>query len=263
MLEPRHSASFDPLAGLEPARFPPLLGAALEYDGGTTLDWHSHPVGQLVYAASGTMRIESRMALYIVPPLMAVWVPAGLEHAITMQGPVAMRTLYLRPGRAALPPQACAVLRVAPLLRELSRALGASAAPPSRTRYTSLCRLILEELKTAPHQALSLAQPHDRRLAPLVSALLADPGDGRSLTDWSHVLGASARTIERLFLAETRLSFRQWRQQARLLQAVQRLSQGEAVTSIALDLGYASPSAFTYMFRRTLGVAPSHYDRER
>jgi AraC-like DNA-binding protein len=160
-----------------------------------------------------------------------------------------------------LPQGACAVLGVSALLRELILALvalpGAGRQPCSR--LTSLRRLIFEELAAAPRQALGLVPPKDRRVAPLIEALLADPADPRSLADWAARLGASQRTIERIFLAETRLSFRAWRQQARLLQAVLRLAEGQPVTTVALDLGYASPSAFTFMFRRALGVPPSRY----
>jgi len=254
-------AAFDPLADLDPARFPPLVGAAIEYPAGTRLARHDHPVGQLVYAAAGTMRIDSASGLYVVPPLMAVWVPPGLGHAIAMPGRVAMRTLYVRPGLVSLPRDTCAVLGVSALLRELILALVALPGSGRRPgpRLASLRRLILDELRAAPRQALGLVAPRDRRVAPLVEALLAEPGDPRRLADWAARLGASERTIERIFLAETRLSFRAWRQRARLLQAVLRLAEGQPVTTVALDLGYASPSAFTLMFRRALGVPPSRY----
>ncbi len=76
---------------------------------------------------------------------------------------------------------------------------------------------------------------------------------------WGHEVGASARTLARLFLAETGLSFGDWRSRARLLAALPRLAAGEKVTTIALDLGYESPSAFISMFKRALGKTPSTY----
>ena len=101
--------------------------------------------------------------------------------------------------------------------------------------------------------------PHDPRLARICRALGADPGSTRTLEDWGREAGGSGRTLARLFVRETGLTFAAWRQQARLLAALARLAAGEPVTRIALDLGYASPSAFAAMFKRALGAPPSRY----
>jgi AraC-like DNA-binding protein len=115
------------------------------------------------------------------------------------------------------------------------------------------------DLEEAP---LHLPMPRDRRLHGLAEALIADPGDARDLADWSRRAGASERTLARLFVAETGLTFGAWRQRLRLLTAMTRLAAGEPVTTVALDLGYASPSAFTAMFRRRMGAAPTRYLRQ-
>ena len=57
------------------------------------------------------------------------------------------------------------------------------------------------------------------------------------------------------------MSFGAWRQQACLLAALPRLSAGQSITQVALDLGYDSPSAFSTMFRKRLGQAPSDFIR--
>jgi AraC-like DNA-binding protein len=89
--------------------------------------------------------------------------------------------------------------------------------------------------------------------------VLADPADRRTLAAWARPAGASVRTLARLFTRETGMGFRGWRQQVRLLRALERLAAGEAVTTVALDLGYDSPSAFVAMFRRALGTTPGRY----
>ena len=66
----------------------------------------------------------------------------------------------------------------------------------------------------------------------------------------------SARTLYRRFLKETGITLARWKQQARLLESIRRLAAGTPVTRVAVDLGYESPSAFSTMFRRALGVAP-------
>jgi AraC-like DNA-binding protein len=250
--------TFDPLAGIEGPAMPKVLGAAIDYQAGTELARHSHAVGQLIYAAIGSMTVRTEEGLFIVPPLMAVWVAPAVTHAITMRNQVAMRTLYFRPDALPLPDRRCGVLRVSPLLREL---ILARIAEPSteRPRGGALDSLIADEMRTAALEPLALKAPNDRRVRRIVSTLLEQPTDPRSLVDWSRAVGASPRTIERIFLRETHLTFRQWRQQARLLQAVLYLAEGRSVTAVAFDVGYASQSAFTYMFRCALGVAPRHY----
>jgi AraC-like DNA-binding protein len=252
------TGTFDPLAGLEGAAMPRVIGAAIDYRAGTELAWHSHGVGQLIYAAIGSMTVRTEDDLFIVPPLMAVWVAPAVAHAIAMRNRVAMRTLYFRSDALPLPDQRCGVLRVSPLLRELILTRVADGST-ERPLVGALDTLIAYEMQAANFEPLVLKAPNDRRVRRIVAAILEQPADSRSLAEWSRAVGASPRTIERIFLRETLLTFRQWRQQARLLQAVLLLSEDRPVTEVALDVGYGSQSAFTYMFRRALGVAPTRY----
>jgi AraC-like DNA-binding protein len=149
---------------------------------------------------------------------------------------------------------------VTALLREL--VLAATEMPlayDERGRDGRVMRLIMDELRAASDLPLHLPRPADRRLARVCDAILAAPADARPLDAWAEAVGASARTLARRFRAETGMSFAAWRQQARLLESLRRLAAGEAVTKVALDCGYAGPSAFGAMFRRALGVAPSAY----
>jgi len=252
------AGTFDPLAGLEGTAMSRVIGAAIDYRAGTELAWHSHKVGQLIYAAVGSMTVRTEEGLFIVPPLMAVWVAPAVAHAITMRNRVAMRTLYFRSDVLPLPDRRCGVLRVSPLLRELILARVANGAT-ERGHLSALDAVIAHEMRTTNLEPLALKAPNDRRVRRIVARILERPADSPSLAELSRTVGASPRTIERIFLRETHLTFRQWRQQARLLQAVLFLSEGRPVTEVALDVGYASQSAFTYMFRRALGVPPSRY----
>jgi AraC-like DNA-binding protein len=106
---------------------------------------------------------------------------------------------------------------------------------------------------------LHLPLPRDPRLLAITERLTVDPADKRSLAAWARTAGASARTLARLFHRETGLGFAHWRQQARLLRALERLAAGDPVTTVALDLGYEGPSAFIAMFRSRLGATPGRY----
>jgi AraC-like DNA-binding protein len=157
-------------------------------------------------------------------------------------------------------PEDCRVLEVSPLLRELILALAAEPvdyAPEGRGG--DLARLILSELAAMETVPIAVPWPRDRRLQALCTAIMARPGSPRRLEDMALDVGASARTLIRLFPKETGLPYRQWVQQVHLAHAFEMLARGESVGAIARSLGYASPSAFTSMFRRLLGRTPQHY----
>jgi AraC-like DNA-binding protein len=188
-------------------------------------------------------------------------VPAGEMHEIRHCGAVAMRTLYVDRAVADALSRRCCVVEVLPLLRELILAATAQDPdlPDPSGRYPLLEQLILHELAAMPAMPLNLPLPRDRRLAVICEALMAAPERRDTLDEWADRVGASRRTLARHFQAETGMSFATWRQQLRLIEALTRLAAGQPVTLVAQDLGYDSPSAFTAMFHRTLGRAPSRY----
>jgi AraC-like DNA-binding protein len=111
-------------------------------------------------------------------------------------------------------------------------------------------------METVP---IAVPWPRDRRLQALCTDIMAHPASQRRLDDYALDAGASARTLIRLFPRETGLHYRQWVQQVHLAHAFEMLARGESVGRIAQALGYASPSAFTSMFRKLLGKTPQHY----
>ena len=124
-----------------------------------------------------------------------------------------------------------------------SKTAGFWAANPLRRRSFRVCR------------------SHGAAIARICRWIVANPAEETSVTSWSKVVGASERTIIRLFPEETGMTFTRWRQQARLLAAVQMLANDRPVTEIATELGYDSPSAFSAMFRKALGSSPTEYFR--
>ena len=175
-----------------------------------------------------------------------------------------MRSLYLDPSAVPGLPGQCLVLSVSPLLRELI--LEAVRLPPLYELgglEERIMLLILDLIQTLRVTPLDLPTTDEPRLERITRSLIHNPADNRTLEDWGRLVGASGRTLARLFKSRTGLTFRQWRQQIRILEALKRLGQGEPVTAIALDLGYDSPSAFIHMFRKALGQTPGQYFRGR
>ncbi len=237
-----------------------VIGYGRDLDKGDILPFHSHRRAQLVYASNGVMAVTTRSASYVVPPQRAVWMPGGVEHQIDARSAVAMRTLYIDPRAATgLPGEVC-VLQVAPLLRELIvEAVTAGTGYDSDSPQSRIMSVILDQIRNQPVASLALPIPSDPRLSRLVRSLISNPADSRSLDEWANEVGASKRTLVRLFPAHTGMTFRDWRQQRRLLRAVELLTTGETVTSVALEVGYNNTSAFIAMFRRCLGTTPMRY----
>ncbi len=238
----------------------PVAAFAHDYAPGELIPPHRHRRAQLLFAAAGVMRVQTDHGLWVVPPNRAVWLPAGIEHRIACDGTVRMRTLYIRPEAATRLGDACQVVDVPPLLRALIvRAVDLPALYDEDGPDGRLMRVILDQIAALEVAPLHLPMPVHPRLAPILEVLLRHPEDDRGLETWGRQVGASGRTLTRLFQRETGMSFRAWRQQARLLAALTRLAAGKPVTSVALDLGYDSLSAFIAMFRKATGTTPGRY----
>jgi AraC-like DNA-binding protein len=221
---------------------------------------HSHPWVQLLYASEGVMRVRTELGVWIIPPRRALLIAPGVVHELTMLSRVNQRTLYIDTAAGAPHVEGCKVLEVSPLLRELILALSAEPAEyPPGGRGEHLARLILLELQAMETVPIAVPWPRDRRLQALCTDIMDHPGSQRTLEDRAFDAGASARTLIRLFPKETGLHYRQWVQQVHLAHAFEQLARGESVGTIARTLGYASPSAFTSMFRRLLGKTPQDY----
>lgn len=234
------------------------VGFAMDYPDGLASGMHSHPKAQLVYAISGMMRIETPEASFLLPPTKALFLPADAEHSIRMEGAVAMREVLIDRTVASAISAGPRVLTVSPLLRELILAICAEPIDwPLDGRTPHLVALIVYEIRRAKTLMTRLPQLREPRLAPIARAIAENPADPRTLDDWAEVCGASARTLARLFVQDTGLTFGQWRLQARLNAAfVLLMTEGE-IARIARKVGFASQSALGVAFRRTFGLTPA------
>ncbi|CAO3353746.1 AraC family transcriptional regulator [Azospirillum melinis] len=227
-------------------------------------DWHSHRRGQLSCIESGLAHVRTVHGSWLLPPHRAGWLPPGERHRVAVSGALSGWTVLIAPEAArALPDRPC-VVGVGELMRALvRRAAGWELREQLTPEQSRLTAVLFDEIRRAPQEALHLPMPTDRRLLRIVNALLEDPGDRRTLEEWAKMAGLSPRTARRLFLGETGFTFAQWRQQAQLTQALERLARREAVADIADALGYATPSAFIAMFKRCFGVSPARCFADR
>lgn len=227
---------------------------------GKEISEHSHPEDQLVFASEGVMTVHTTAGIWVIPPLRAVWIPAETPHSIVMSGAVSMRTLYLHPKLSRALPRRCFVVNVSPILRALI--LHACQFPRLSRRNPAerhIIEIVLDQLKAVDTIPLQLRHPADARALRIAQHLSANPGDQSTLEDLCERCGASKRTVQRLFLEETNMTFAKWRQQLRLLHSMRLLASGEKVSAAAGEAGYDSTSAFISMFRRQFGTTPTRY----
>lgn len=198
----------------------------------------------------------------MVPPHQGIWIPAGVEHSIVMLGAVSTRSVYLESDAALGVPRHCRVLAISPLLHALL--IEAVDLPPecdADGRAGRIMALVTDEIRAAPTLPLSLPLPADERLARRCHRFIERPSAQETIDLWCRDPAVSRRTFTRRFQRETGLTFSAWQRRACILAALPRLLGGERITTLAFDLGYSSPAAFTTMFKHIMGAAPHTYRR--
>ncbi|MEU9118815.1 helix-turn-helix transcriptional regulator [Streptomyces sp. NPDC048506] len=222
---------------------------------GTGIDAHRHDDHQIVYAGRGVLAVTTDAGSWIAPATRAIWVPAGTVHAHQAHGALELHLVGLPARDNPLGLDRPTVLAVGPLLRELI--LAYTRAPhdesPERGRLRAV---LLDQLRASPQQPVYLPAPTAARLRALCAILHADPADDRTLAALGKEVGASDRTLSRLFKADLGMTFPQWRTQLRLYHALVLLAENTPVTTVAHLCGWSSASAFIDVFRRTFGHTP-------
>ena len=240
----------------------PIVGLSRDLAAGFENASHHHNCGQIIFTGTGTLGVVTGLGLRVVPPQRAVWMPPGQSHVLRASVKCELRTLYVDAKAIPCLPPVPHVFFVTPLLREatleLVRLCEADVQPH---KYALLCDLVVDEVLDSQRQPehIHLPLPTDPRVEPIVRRVLDDPRDSRSRDEWGRDVGASGRTIDRIFKSETGLSFGAWKRHALLLEGLRMLSENASVTRVALDLGYSDASSFNKMFKQALGVTPTQF----
>lgn len=253
----------DTLKEYDPGKGVSISTLAYEYPAGYHVPEHAHGSDQLIYATLGVMEISAGQGLWLTPPHLAVWIPAGTRHEIRMPWPVSMRTLYLRRGLLPRAPEVCTVLHVSPLLRELAvEAVRIGQLRMNNYLHCALRELIVFQLQNAQPVPMFVALPEDSRARGVAQAFIADQANAPSMDALCRKVGVSVRTIQRTFRREVGTSFEFWRRQVRLMKGIELLVEGCSVKAVAAEVGYRNPSAFVELFRQTLGTTPKAWISE-
>ncbi|UXJ54738.1 AraC family transcriptional regulator [Pseudomonas citronellolis] len=231
-------------------------------------DWehapHQHRKAQLIYSVRGILNCELDSGVWIVPPQCAIWIPGEMPHSARGSGETECYCLFVEPGAIEGLPTQCCTLSVSPLLRELLlKATGFEQLYAENGPEARLIAVLLDELREASVEHLHLPMPQNQRLRQLAQMLLADPSSKTSMAQWARCIGMSERNMSRLLMQEVGMSFGRWRRQLHIILSLRRLTNGESVQAVALELGYESASGFVTMFRKAMGKPPARYLLER
>ena len=238
-----------------------IVGIAAEL-GSHDSGMHSHQRGQLLYAPQGCMRIVLNGQRYILPPTRAAWIPAGISHQVSMTNVVAYRSVYFAAELSRPLGGQVRIVRVSDLLRALIERMAWWPWQLDATPTANTVALFIEEMLLAEQEELQLTLPQHPRLAALIEHWHPLGDLPPSLTRLAQQFGSSGKTVSRLFKQQTGMSYQAWRQQWRLLAAIELLAQPGPVSDVAHQLNFSSDSAFIHFFRQHTGCTP-HSFRER
>ncbi|WP_338622429.1 helix-turn-helix transcriptional regulator [Agarivorans sp. OAG1] len=225
---------------------------------------HSHPRGQLLWAVEGVLRVTSAQAVWVVPSTHSVWIPGGVSHQVSCETAATTCNLFIDPSYPVRKhEQQGAMLSMSPLMREIVLRLTQEPQLMDQQSTQRLGLVAIDELEHLQAFEVRLPSGNDPRLVKLISYMVQHPNQAPSLVTLANQVGASVRTIERLFKAETGMTFRQWRSRFRLMNSLELLSKGESSTAVAHSLGYKSVSSFVKVFRQEFGRTPQSFINKR
>jgi len=225
---------------------------------------HVHRKGQLILALHGAVTCTAGNEIWIVmPPNCGAWIPGGVPHSARATANARLNYLFVEPGSATLPENSC-TFSVSPMIREMVDRLARERADYSADSHAArIARVILDELAQMPHERFNLPISSHPKIRAMANALTIEPSDRSTLSDWAKRLAMSDRSLARLLIRETGLTFGRWRQQLHLVVALRELASGETVQNVAAELGYESVNAFITMFKKALGITPAQYFSHR
>jgi len=238
--------------------FEPVVRRHYKRSEAVSVGWHAHDRGLLFAVLRGLATMETETGTWTMLPRQIGWLPPGTRHRGHSFGEAEALFFYLRPSVCLSMPRRPRVSRMSALSHALMERLARTDLLPA-SRVERIVAVLLDEIGDSEEVPTHLPLPQDTRLLRMATALTVKPDDDKDLDAWAAVLGISRRTLIRRFAQETGLGISQWRQQLRLMKALELLAEGQSVTTAALTVGYSSVSAFIASFRQRFGVTPARY----
>ncbi len=225
-------------------------------------DWHSHSRHQLLYAFSGTLRVEVEGGVYLLPPQRAVWIPAGVNHLTTLNK-VQSGTIFFIPEIVPTNIREVRIISVPPIVKEMI--LYAMRWPPEREPGEAIANAYFRVLALLCAEWINEKMPFQLpvgksgQIRKAIDYTLSNL-ENSSVIEAAGAANVSPRHFRRRFYSETGITWRQFRLQARIMRAMELLIEPDAkVTDVAYAVGFSSLSAFAKSFTSLTSETPSAY----
>lgn len=239
----------------------PWLLTTLRYDSNVDRMWdfEVHSEHELLWSGAGKVSLEANQTLWMIPPTLGIWIPAGVPHRVHAEPGSVTYATYIKPEAHTPEWNTVSGIGVPSVLRELMLA-NQTQVMPDEVRLL-MQRLTLKLISPVVSTSLNLKMPTSPSIRALAQQILDNPADDRTTDAWASAMGMSSKTLTRIFDRECGLSLTQWRIMARVRTGLIEISSGRAVSTVAARLGYANPSTFIEVFKQVTGHTPAAYFR--
>lgn len=233
----------------------------LEHDNHVETPMHSHLTGQLFFLNSGMISCAAENKRWSITPNGIGWIPAKMVHCAKSWGKVSAWSLHLPDNLCRHFPAEPCILQTNVLINALfARVITFYDSTHFTDEQLRMLLVLLDEVKNSQQiNSLLLPSPRHSRLVNITQAIWQDPSISKTQDQWASSIGMSVRSFSRHFIKETGITFSHWRQLAKLLVSLEKLSQGLPINEIAYDVGFTDASAYIAAFKAVFGVTPRRY----
>jgi AraC-like DNA-binding protein/quercetin dioxygenase-like cupin family protein len=223
--------------------------------------WHNHPWHQIIFPFEGILQTKVADTQFIVPHSGMLFIPAHTDHESFVMTDTQFIGIYLNPNINVHFPGQTKAISVTPFLRELLLQVKHSVtdSQTSSAVIAALLKVLSDQLCDGESYDMALLLPSDRRLLTIFNAFIDNPQLNTKLSTWAEQVGASERTLSRLFTKELGMSFPLWRQHLRLVSSLNLLETKLSVQEISFRVGYNADSSYIYAFKKLFKQTPQQY----
>lgn len=245
---------------IEHASHQQMITKIMHMPSGYVDDVHAHPWHQIVFPLSGLLQSTIGDNSAIVPHNAMLYIPAHTEHKSVAVTETQFMAIYLNPGKMVQfgcePKSFLATAFIKELILLLFEP---TLVQHPSSHITHLLTVLRDQIEMASGYEIPLLIPKDKRLLSIFLQLKQHLDLPYTLKEWAQKVGASERTLSRICASEFKQSFSLWRQNIRLVLSLQRLDSDRSIQDIALELGYASDSAYIHAFKKLFNQTPRKY----